>query len=66
VEIRRYHIGVIGSVTPDDEMGRWCRYEDVEPLLERINELKSYYNGDVKLLLERIKELEEQLEKDKI
>ena len=40
IEIRRYHIGVIGSITPDDEMGQWCRYEDIEPLLERIKELE--------------------------
>lgn len=57
MKIMRYRQRIVGDFTPDPEMGPWCRYKEVEPLLERIKELERYYNGDVVLLLERIKEL---------
>ena len=56
MKIRRYFFPMYAGV-PDDPNGDWVKYEDVEPLLERIEELEGYYNGDVKLLLTRIKEL---------
>ena len=38
--IRRYKERIATDWILDAEMGDWCRYEDVEPLLERIKELE--------------------------
>ena len=63
MKIRRFaSLATSVQFTPDQAVGKWCLYEDVKPLLKRIEELERDYNGDVVLLLERIKELEEQLE----
>ena len=40
MKIRRYKERIATDWILDAEMGDWCRYEDVEPLLERIKELE--------------------------
>lgn len=40
MKIRRYRERIATDWILDAEMGDWCRYEDVEPLLERIKELE--------------------------
>ena len=40
MKIMRYRQRIVGDFTPDPEMGPWCRYKDVEPLLKRIKELE--------------------------
>lgn len=40
MNIRRYKERIATDWILDAEMGDWCRYEDVEPLLERIKELE--------------------------
>ena len=51
MKIRRYRERIATDWILDAEMGDWCRYEDVEPLLERIKELEA-----------KLKEVEDQLE----
>ena len=41
MKIMRYRQRIVGDFTPDPEMGPWCRYKEVEPLLERIKELET-------------------------
>ena len=79
MKIRRFaSLATSVQFTPDQSVGKWCLYEDVEPLLQHIKELEEQLEEvivwaaqcctgskncrDVKPLLERIKELEEQLE----
>ena len=40
MEIRRYKERIATDWILDAVMGDWCRYEDVEPLLERIDKLE--------------------------
>lgn len=40
MKIRRYKERIATDWILDAEMGDWCRYEEVEPLLERIKELE--------------------------
>ena len=41
MKIRRYRERIATDWILDAEMGDWCRYEDVKPLLERIKELEA-------------------------
>ena len=41
MKIRRFaSLATSVQFTPDQAAGKWCRYKDVEPLLERIKELE--------------------------
>ena len=40
MKIRRYKERIATDWILDAEMGDWCRYEEVEPLLERIDKLE--------------------------
>lgn len=49
MKIRRYKERIATDWILDAEMGDWCRYEDVKPLLERIKELRDeWYTRDLK------------------